>query len=158
MSTFSEQVEAQVTEAKKRLDEVARRSAERLITYIQRPGWSARAARRAGNGEDVGIRHDSAVPVDTGFLRASLVVGSVPVQGTTKGAENGHYDWNESQATGYIRSMSLNTTMYATYAAEYAAKIHWGSDGFPARPWVNLSVQMWPTIVAEVVGELAAGG
>jgi hypothetical protein len=92
-------------------------------------------------------------PVDTGFLRASLVVsanGPVPMSRTPDAGgslETQSYDLA-------IAGAGLGSAIYATFGAVYAAHVEYGAQGRAGRGMVRLAAQAWPQHV-ERATELA---
>lgn len=136
---FAAQVNAFVRETRQRMDAVFRESAQRVISEMQTP------VAAGGN-----------MPVDTGFLRASLqITKDAPLPlGRAKPAEAGSYAYNPSAAALVLSGAEIGETIFASYTANYAAHVHYGRAGRPGRQWVTLAAQRWPTIVAQVSAEL----
>jgi hypothetical protein len=96
----------------------------------------------------------SRVPVDTGFLRASLQVtldGPVPMSrprpaGTT-------HAYALTAAVLAIAGAQVGQTIFASYGAAYAAHVNYGTSKMAGRQFVGLAAQRWPAIVAEVAAE-----
>lgn len=78
------------------------------------------------------------IPIDTGFMRASLQ------------AEDGR------PIALAIASWNLKSTLRLVYTAAYARFVHWGAGGRPGRPWVTLAAQQFPQIAAQVRREAVA--
>lgn len=86
-------------------------------------------------------------PVDTGFLRASITVslnGPAPMN-RPKGAGGSAPSYAMT-----IAGADLGSTIYATYGANYAAFVEYGTSKMQARAMVRLSAQQWPAIVSRV--------
>lgn len=137
--SFSSQVNDWVRQTEQRVEAVFRESAQRVISDMQTP------VAEGGN-----------MPVDTGFLRASLQVGTGGPAPMTRGrpAEGGSYAYAPTAAALAIAGAQIGQTIYASYTANYAGFVHYGRAGKPGRQWVTMAAQRWPQIVAAVAGEL----
>src|SRR5690349_10600036 len=109
MPSFAAQVDAWVRETKARQDAVLRESAQRLTELAQTP------VAKGGN-----------LPVDTGFLRASLhasLNGSVPpLRGMPDGGGPVQYDG--AAVALVISNASVGDVITFSYAAAYAVHVH----------------------------------
>lgn len=90
------------------------------------------------------------VPVDTGFLRASLRASttSMPVL-SLKNPGGGSFNVDAGEITLVIAGAEEGETIYLGYTANYGAHVHYGANGRPGRPWVDMVAQRWGSIVAE---------
>jgi len=121
MATFSAQVDEYVTKYKERLEAVVKQSAQEVIEEAQRP-------------EDEGGN----LPVDTGFLRNSLVSG---LNGSTS------FTGANSYALA-IAGANLGDTIQAGWTANYARHQEYGSNGRQGRFFMRSAAQNWQAIVA----------
>lgn len=138
--SFAAQVSAWVAETKQRTTAVFRESAERVIEQMQTP---------VGAGGNM--------PVDTGFLRASLqasLTAPMPIDPAARPAEGTSHTYSADVASIVIAGAEVGQTVYATYTAAYAAAQEYGSHGREGRGFVRLAAQQWPQIVTAVCGEL----
>jgi hypothetical protein len=179
--SFKAQVDAWVAETKARMVAVRNGAAQRTIAVMQEPGPSKATVKKAvAAGAGLGkLRKDGTrgvskrafgpvpnpggsgnLPVDTGFLRASLVatVGKAnftlrdrPVQRRRR-----TYQYDDSEVVFAISDAKLNDPIEAVYTARYARVVEYGSRGRAGRRFVALAAQQWPRIVAEVVAEAKA--
>lgn len=94
------------------------------------------------------------VPVDTGFLRASLVASTSAMPSLRLSNPGGSFTPDQGQIELVIASTDLGDTIYLGYTAKYGAYVHYGSGGRPPRPWVDLVAQRWASIVADKTAEL----
>lgn len=176
--TFKEQVTAWTRRTKERMLAVRNESVRRVIDVMQEPGPSKGATSRAiAAGAGLGkVKRDGTrgvskktygpvamtgsgnLPVDTGFLRASLVVGKGPLSvALKKPPENPRsYSWDGSSVSLVLSRLSIEDPIEAKYAAVYARVAEYGSVGRPARRFVALAAQQWPQIVQEVCNEARA--
>lgn len=98
------------------------------------------------------------VPVDTGFLRASLVASTNRLPLAV--LENPHpsgalvYPLDTADVELVIHNAASDDTIFLGYTAQYAAYVHYGAQGRPARPWVDMIAQRWPVIVAQKTAEV----
>lgn len=92
---------------------------------------------------------NSLVPVDTGFLRASLraSTSAMPVLSLTN--PGGTFSIDAGEITLVIAGAEEGDTIYLGYTANYGAHVHYGANGRPGRPWVDMVAQRWASIVAE---------
>jgi hypothetical protein len=123
--SFQAQIDEWVAATKERTTAVFRESCQRLVTEMQKP------TARGGN-----------MPVDTGFLRNSLLgsTSSVPQmrdQGTA----------TADQVVLTIASLDLGDTLYVGYTANYARHRHYMNTAKPGGMWRDLAAQRWQTIV-----------
>lgn len=143
--SFSSQVSAWVAETKARREAVQKESAQRVIEVMQRP--------RAAGGN---------LPVDTGFLRASLVVttnGTPPSQ-TYQPDGGGSFSYDGASTSLKIAGADIKDPITAVYTANYARAREYGARGQPGDRFVALAAQQWQRIVNEVCAEAQsrAGG
>lgn len=141
-TSFAAQVDAWTRETKARMTAVFRESAEDVKEAMQEP---------VGAGGNM--------PVDTGFLRASLV-GSTntmpairpdahPPDDAAKGS------FRESgQVSLVIAGAEIGDTIYLGYTAAYARPVEYGGENRPGRGFVRLAAQRWQSIVAAVIVRL----
>lgn len=95
----------------------------------------------------------------TGFLRSSLMAStaSMPaINPMANPAENGTYTFDGAEISAVIAGAELGRPIYMGYVASYAAFQHYGANGRPGRPWVELAAQRWPQIVEKKANELKA--
>lgn len=137
MTTFSAQVGNWVKQSERRLEAVFKESTQRVISEAQRP------VAQGGN-----------LPVDTGYLRSSLLASTSSMPQIRADATGGTGGDPSGQIALVINSARLGQTLYAGYTASYASHVHYGARGRPARLWVTLAAQRWEAIVNEVVAEL----
>lgn len=142
-ATFSSQVSKWVNQTKRRTEGVFKASAQEVINIAQTP---------VGDGGNM--------PIDTGFLRASLrtgLNGNIPTGETTDGdaAEAKKGNVATILAIGFAK---LGDTISGGWTAEYAAAVHNGisadeETGRKSRDgklWLDLAAQQWPAIVARM--------
>lgn len=182
--SFATAVSAWVKETKERQVAVRNLAAERVIELMQAPGPSmATAAKAVAGGVGLGkVKKDGSrgnsrrafgpignpggsgnIPVDSGFLRASLVVGigalSLP---TTRPPENatGPFDWDEGQVNLVLNGAKMSDAIEARYTAVYARKAEYGGGSRRPRRFVALAAQQWGAIVEQACAEAKsrAGG
>lgn len=92
-------------------------------------------------------------PVDTGFSRASFTAsttGFVPLQ------ENKGSMPNVADYVATIAATTLADTIYASFAANYAVFIEYGSHGREGRGLVRMALQNWQSNVNRAVSVLRA--
>lgn len=143
--TFAADVDAWVQRTQARQEAVFRESLQRLVEDMQKP---------VGDGGNM--------PVDTGFLRASIQAsksGPPPTRGgrPRKGAT---YNYTPDDINLVIASATLGETVWVTYGANYARAVEYGANGREARGFVRSATQKWQQFVTEVSREARgrAGG
>lgn len=142
---FSAQVDAWIRQSEQRFEAVFRESAQRVIAEMQKP---------VGAGGNM--------PVDTGFLRASLLAttGSPPQIRKDHVPEKGASylgDDAAGQVALVIAGAGIGQTIYACYTAAYAAFVEYGTSKMAGRGFVRLAAQRWQQIVDQVVSEVRSG-
>lgn len=98
------------------------------------------------------------MPIDTGFLRASLVVSigaDIPLQ-TIKPEGAGPFAYDDAGARLTIEGANLDNVITAAWTATYARHVEYGARGRAGRRFLALSAQQWPRIVSEVAAEARA--
>ena len=135
--SFSAQVASFVFATQQRLEAVVKSSTLDVINVMQE------TVAKGGN-----------MPVDTGFLRSSLEVNfSGPVSLSRSGG-TGSYSFSISSVEAAVSSYVAGKTIYATYGANYAGHVNYGTSGRAGRQFVGLAAQRWPSIVAANVRKL----
>ncbi len=139
---FSATVDAWTRKSKRRMLAVFQQSVQDVVDVMQTP---------VGAGGNM--------PVDTGFLRASLTaqIGAMPsgYQMKTK-FEPGAYVLDSAQYTLTINSARLGDTIYAVYLANYAWYQEYGSQGRDGRAFVRLAALQWQRIVSDNIRKARA--
>lgn len=136
---FAAQVSDWVKNSKIAAEAIFHESAQRVIQEMQ--------TTRAEGGN---------MPVDTGFLRASLIASNdaMPViRSDAKPAAGSSYSYNAGPVALTINNTSLGGRIYAGFVAAYARFVNYGTSKTPARLFVELAAQRWPEIVRQVEGE-----
>lgn len=181
--SFSAQVQAWAEETKERMKAVRDGSAQRVVEVMQEPGPSVARTRSAiSKGSGLGKNGRASrkqfgpvgrpggagkIPVDLGFLRASLVAlkgnGNLPPV-TQPGA--GPRTYNGGAVNLMIAGARLDEALTFVYTAAYARRVH---DGFSGQDrlgrtynqrgalWVTLAAQLWVRIVGEEAAKAKAG-
>jgi sulfur carrier protein ThiS len=135
-SNFAASVDAWVRETDQRLTAVFRESAQEVISTAQ-----------------------AAVPIDTGFLKSSVVVAvnQEPVPAARENPDpNGSFTYAESVVSLAIAGAEIGDVITASYSAVYARPIEYGSEGRAPRGFVRGAAAQWQAIVARVVARLKA--
>lgn len=144
---FKATVDAWVAETKGRVLAVRNECAQRVIEIMQTP-----------------VSRGGALPVDTGFLRASLkaVAGDPHFALTMAPDAGGVFTWDGGEVALVIAGAAITDTISAVYTANYARRLEYGFIGQDSlgrtynqagRRFVALAAQQWPRIVSEVVTE-----
>lgn len=182
---FSAKVSAWVAETKERAKIVRDESAQRIIETMQEPGPSrARVKEAISVGAGLGKEKKNGtrgvnkrafgpianpggagnLPVDTGFLRASLVVsiGDAMPPLVDNPSDDTAKNWDVGEVKLTITGADLTDTITAVYTAKYARRIEYGFNGTDSlgrkynqtgTRFVALAAQQWPRIVQEVALE-----
>lgn len=126
--SFSAQIDDWVRQTEQRATAVFRQSSQEVISTMQ-----------------------EAVPVDTGFLRASLQVGvnSEPVP-ADRPADGSQHAYDGAAATLAIAGAEIGDTVVASYSAKYAPHVEYGTSKMAGRGFVRLAVAQWQSIVNRV--------
>lgn len=136
--SFSAQVDEWVRESQQRLTVVFRESVQDLISEIQTP------VADGGN-----------LPVDTGFLRASMRLSTEGFLGANLSHPGGKkYAYTSTAAILVIAGAEIGETLYISYTANYARHVHYGTSTREGRQWITMAAQRWPQIVQAAVGRL----
>ena len=136
-TNFSAAVSAWVMQTQQRAEAVFRESAQRVIAEMQKP---------VGAGGNM--------PVDTGFLRASLQISTDKPASMTAVNKGEQRHFIPKPAVLTIATVKYGQTIYASYTAEYASFVNYGTSKMQGRHFVETAAQKWPQIVAKVAGEL----
>lgn len=99
---------------------------------------------------------NSLVPIDTGFLRASLRASTAAMPVLSLENPGGAHQIDVGQIELVIMGADLGDTVYLGYTANYGAHVHYGTNGRPGRPWVDMVAQRWASIVAAKSAEVKA--
>ena len=121
MSTFTAQIKAFTEKSKEKIEAVVKQSAQEVFSIAQTP--------KAMGGR---------MPVDTGFLRNSLVAS---LNGSTVGGGADAY-------VMAIAGMDLGDTIFAGWTANYARFMEYGTSKTPANYYMLSAAQQWQAIVA----------
>ena len=121
VGTFEAQVSAFVAKTKQRVEAVFKASAQEVFSIAQTP------VAQGGN-----------MPVDTGFLRNSLVAG---LNGTTSLT-------GPDSFVLAIASAELGDTIQGGWTANYARYVEYGTRGRPGRRFAGQAAAQWQAIVA----------
>lgn len=128
--SFTAQVSDWVNRSEEKMRTIMQASVQDVMSAAQEPGVSlARGAATVTQG---------AVPVDTGFLRNSLISGL-----------NGAF--GPESPDSYILTiagMDLGDTARFAWTAPYAAAIEYGHGTYPGAHFVGLNAARWEEIVA----------
>ncbi len=96
------------------------------------------------------------VPVDTGFLRASLRASTTAMPALSLDNPGGSFTPDVGEIELVIVGADLGDTIYLGYTAKYGAYVHYGTNGRPGRPWVDMVAQRWQQIVTAKAAEVKA--
>jgi len=178
--SFSSAVTAWVRETKERAVAVRNGSTQAIIEIMQEPGPSrATTAAAVSTGAGLGkVKKDGSrgvskrafgpvaasggagrLPVDTGFLRASLQVSiGETIPALVETPNDGSFSWDSGEVTLALEGAELSDTVIAVYTAAYARRIEYGFKGKDEKGrtynqagtrFVALAAQRWPQVVAQ---------
>lgn len=141
--SFSAAVSQWVRDTKERQTAVYRESAQRVFALAQTP---------VGAGGNM--------PVDTGWLRGSLVVNLGTEVPAAREKPEGVAAVPPADFAFTIAKADIETPVTGYWTASYARHVEFGARGRSGRRFVALAAQRWPQIVAEVCreAESRAGG
>lgn len=136
---FSAAIDAWTKKSVARCEAVLRESTQRLIEQANTVGPSVNAPAGGAGGK---------MPVDTGFLRASMAVSfdGMPV-GPGRNAGGNAVAYDDSQITLKLAGVKLGKMIYAGWTAEYAIYME-ERYGFS-----RSATQNWQPIVTQVIAE-----
>lgn len=153
--SFAAQVDAWCRKSEQRMEAVFRTSAERVIVEMRTP------KAKGGN-----------MPVDTGFLRNSVVVttdGPTPIREDAKPKPGASYDQTGDDLSGpatlIIAQATIGQKIWACFTAVYAARREYGFVGKDSRGreisesgdgFVRLAAQNWQKIVSGAIRDAKA--
>jgi hypothetical protein len=121
MSTFTAQIKAFADKSREKIEAVVKQSAQEVFSIAQTP--------KAQGGR---------MPVDTGFLRNSLVA---ELNGATVGGGADSY-------VLAVGAMDLGDTIFAGWTADYARHMEYGTSKTPGNFYMLSAAQQWQAIVA----------
>jgi len=148
---FGAEVGAWADEAKERLLAVYKASAQELVEVML-------TTRPAGGN----------MPIDTGFLRQSLVASTSAMPSTNPNAvprPGGSYGANPA-VNAVIATLGFGDTLFLGFVAAYAMRQNYGFTGTDrlgrhysqrGHLFVEKAVQRWPEIVAAMQAQLSEG-
>jgi len=131
--SFTAQIEAWAAKVEGAFEAIFRESVQELVSQMQ-----------------------ALVPVDTGFLRASLQASTTQMPALTLSNPGGSFTPDFGQIELVIMSADIGDTIYLGYTANYGAYVHYGARGRPPRPWIDIVVQRWQAIVDAKAAALKA--
>lgn len=136
---FAAQVDEWTRQTRERMEAVFKTAASDVIEAMQTP---------VGGGGNM--------PVDTGFLRASLVVSINTELPATNRKNPGGAGFSPRPVDMVIAGAALGDTIVAGYTANYAGYVNYGTGRMAPRQFVERAAQQWPTIVGNVTARLRA--
>ncbi|WP_379069555.1 HK97 gp10 family phage protein [Mesorhizobium sp. UC22_110] len=133
MASFAAQVGSWATKVEGALEAVFKESAQELVSQL-----------------------NELAPVDTGFLRASLMASITAMPQMTRANPGAAGPADLGDIVLVIAGADLGDTIYLGYTANYAAYVHYGARGNAPRPWVTMVAQRWIAIVEAKAAEVKA--
>lgn len=173
MAKFSDLVTQFCKETPERMTAVFRDSIQTFVEVMQEPGPSVATTkiaiargklsrnRRASKKQFGPISNPGGngnLPVDTGFLRASLVatLGKTPSGELRDNPTGRARTYNAAKINATIAQATLESGISFAYTASYAYYVEMGARGRSGRRFVALAVQRWPQIVSRSARSLEA--
>ncbi|WP_182417466.1 HK97 gp10 family phage protein [Bartonella sp. HY038] len=99
-------------------------------------------------------------PVDTGFLRASMIVSNTelsPIKSNSRPPSSAEKDsYSPPVYALTIANAPLGSTIYASFTASYAAHVEFGAKGRQGVGMVRLAAQNWNMQVQRATKEAKA--
>lgn len=137
--SFSATVSDWVKETKERQQAVYAGSVQRLLSIAQEP---------------VGIGGN--MPIDTGFLRSSLVtsLGTAIPSMTFKPEGDQQHGYEATAVNLTIANAKVTDPIVAAWTASYAVHQEYGARGREGRRFVGLAAQRWQEVVNAESAEL----
>lgn len=133
--SFSAKMSAWAAETKERMHAVRADAVQEMVAVMQTPGPSV-ANPGGGNG--------GALPIESGFLRASLVASpgfDLPLARENPNPK-GRFSYDDGQINLTIAGATFETPLTLAYTAIYARKVE------ERYAFVRLATQRWPQLVA----------
>ncbi len=96
---------------------------------------------------------NSLVPVKTGFLRASLRASTTAMP-LLSASDAGPVPQQGGDIVLVLNGLDAGDVLFLGYTAAYGAHVHYGANGRPGRPWVDMVAQRWAQIVAAKSAEV----
>lgn len=115
------------------------------------------SAQRVTNAMTLARGLGGNLPVDTGYLRASIQASKTappPINPKSAGNPGQKYAFNSGPINLVINGAKLGETVFVTITASYGAMVNYGTSKQPAALFVEQAAQQWPQIVAQVQNEL----
>lgn len=133
---FEAQVSDWVRASQERMIAVRNDAAQEIVALAQKPGPSV--ANPAGSG-------GGAMPIDTGFLRASLVASIGRALPTLRDNPNpdGRFRFEQVGINLTIAGADISEPITVAYSASYASIME------NRYAFVRLAAQQWPRVVAQ---------
>lgn len=129
----------QIERARRFRAAVEKESLRRLVEVMQTP--------RSKGGS---------LPVETGFLRSSLVAHAGKEAPQVREKSEGWIPGDTGDVTLVLATLHPGEPVTIAYTASYAVHVHWGTRSMRPTLWVSLAVQRLPVIVQEVAREARA--
>jgi hypothetical protein len=104
--------------------------------------------------QELVIQLNALAPVDTGFLRGSLRASTSAMPVLSLENPGGTFMADAGEIILVIAGADLGDKIYLGYTANYGAHVHYGANGRPGRPWVDMVAQRWSSIVAAKAAEV----
>ncbi|WP_379069341.1 HK97 gp10 family phage protein [Mesorhizobium sp. UC22_110] len=133
MASFAAQVGSWATKVEGALEAVFKESAQELVSQL-----------------------NELAPVATGFLRASLMASTTAMPQMTRANPGVPVPQDLSDIVLVIAGADISDTLFLGYTSNYAAMVHFGTQGRAPRPWVTMVAQRWIAIVEAKAAEVKA--
>lgn len=133
MASFAAQVGSWATKVEGALEAVFKESAQELVSQLT-----------------------ELAPVDTGFLRASLMASTTAMPQMTRANPGAPVPQDLGDIVLVIAGAEIGDTLFLGYTSNYAGHVHFGTQGRAPRPWVTMVAQRWIAIVEAKAAEVKA--
>lgn len=139
--SFSAGVTAWVAETRERMAAVRQEAAQRTVEIMQTP------VAKGGN-----------LPLDTGFMRASLQaqIGQGAFTARDNPGGDGSFSYDAGAVSLVIAKAKPSDPITLCYTANYAIHQEYGARGRPGRAFVRLAAQQWQRVISDVSAEAQA--
>ena len=136
--SFGADVGKWATQTKQRMEIIRKEAAQRVVEIMQTP------VAKGGN-----------LPLDTGFMRASLQaqIGQGAFTARDNPGGDGSFSYDAGAVSLVIAGSKLTDTITVAFTANYAIHQEYGARGRPGRAFVRLASQQWGRVVQEVSAE-----
>lgn len=165
-TSFSAEIAEWARNVEGAVEAIIKESAQDVVEEMQKVGYSVAAQKKAitkglgsvGRGKNrkaiqgpvAATGGGGNLPVDTGFLRASLMASASAMPQIERGkrpVDGKAYAFDFGEIEAVIAGADTSKPLFFGYTAAYANAVHWGLNGQTPRRWVSLAAQKWSQYV-----------